>query len=236
MRLEDEVADGQHQAVRADDDAGALPLRAQVLDGAAIGIDEGFDAHHRRGEVIDGRGGLGVDGNGIDVQRQGGNQRGACATRGRTGNRRPGIRHEGTHGRAGPKRPASRFATTLCPFCAFRHHRDGLVVAERPHAYSLGLLPGQALVAALRVDDALQPHGGGACDPQRHRLAPRAGELVLGRRPHDVAAIAVGDDEARSPPAAPRGESRAPRRRTAGRRTRGTPATSGRRGSPPGTI
>jgi hypothetical protein len=51
---------------------------------------------------------------------------------------------------------------------------------------------------AIGIQRGLQPERRGAQDPQSHGLAARRRELVVRRRRHDFAAVAVGDDQAGS--------------------------------------
>src|SRR5262249_59314199 len=51
---------------------------------------------------------------------------------------------------------------------------------------------------AIGIQSSLQPERRGAQDPQCHGLAARSCELVVRRRLHDFAAVAVGNDQAGS--------------------------------------
>ncbi len=56
MRLDHQIADGEHEAILVDHDARALALAPEALHGLPVRIDEGLDAHDRRDKLFE-RGG-----------------------------------------------------------------------------------------------------------------------------------------------------------------------------------
>ena len=51
--LDHEIADGEHETVVVDDDAGAFPLPTQALDRAAVAFDRGLHPHDRRDQLVE---------------------------------------------------------------------------------------------------------------------------------------------------------------------------------------
>ena len=126
LRLQNQVADGQHQAVGADDDAAALALGAKGARGAGIGADIGAHADHRPQHLGDGVGGGRLGG--ARHRRRARQQRGHAGR----GQEVPRVRQPDGHGNhGGSLRPPRSRDWNQCKWAAGKGQEKEAVSALR---------------------------------------------------------------------------------------------------------